>query len=61
VNRPLSERMNQGWELVTYSTTAPYGQEQQHCFLLRRQGQHRVLTVRKKMMGQGHVVSEMEV
>ncbi|MEN5145743.1 hypothetical protein [Brevundimonas diminuta] len=61
MNRPLSERLNQGWELVSYSTTAPYGEQQQHCFLIRRQGQHRVLTVRKKVLGEGTVVSEMEV
>ena len=32
-----------------------------HNFLLGRQGQHKVLTVRKKMMGEGVVASELEV
>ena len=37
------------------------GEVWQHNFLISRQGQHKVLTVRKKMLGEGIVASELEV
>ena len=37
------------------------GQTYQHNVLLRRQRQHKILTVRKKMIGEGSVVAELEV
>lgn len=60
-DRALSGLLSQGWELEHYSATAPYGETVHHCFLLRRHGQRKVLSVRKKMMGKGVVVSEMDV
>jgi hypothetical protein len=60
-DKPLSDAVRQGWEIVEYSATDMNGETYQHNVLLRRQGQHKILTVRKKMIGEGVVVSEMEV
>lgn len=59
--RPLSDLVKQGWEVVDYSVTDSSGETWHHNFLLRRQGQHKILTVRKKMIGEGLVSSEVEV
>jgi uncharacterized protein YxjI len=60
-DKPLSDLVRQGWEVVGYTVTDSGGDVWKHNFLLNRQGQHKVLTVRKKMMGDGLVASEMEV
>ena len=60
-DKPLSDLVKQGWELADYSVGTDSSGTQTHCFVVRRQGQHRVLTVRKKMLGDGVVASEMEV
>lgn len=59
--RPLSDLVKQGWEVVDFSVATDSAGSHNHCFLIRRQGQHKVLSVRKKMLGDGVVVSEMEV
>lgn len=59
--RPLSDAVKQGWEVVDFSVATDSTGSQTHCFLVRRQGQHKVLSVRKKMLGDGIVASEMEV
>ncbi|WGM47347.1 hypothetical protein KOAAANKH_02223 [Brevundimonas sp. NIBR10] len=59
---PISTLVSQGWEIVGYSTTDASGTTYQHSVLLRRQGQHKVLVLRKKILGDGVVVdSEMDV
>jgi hypothetical protein len=60
-NKPLSELVRQGWSVVAYSATDMSGETYQHNVLLTRQGQHKFLTLRKKMMGEGIVASELEV
>ena len=60
-DKPVSDAVRQGWEVVDYSVTDSSGETWHHNFLMRRQGQHKVLTVRKKMLGEGVVASEMEV
>ncbi len=60
-DKPLSSLIAQGWEIVGYSVTDSSGETWHHNFVLRRQGQHKVLTVRKKMLGDGVVATEMEV
>ncbi len=60
-DRPLSDAVSAGWEIVSYSATDYSGETYQHNILLRRQGQHRILTIRKKMLGEGVVVTELEV
>jgi hypothetical protein len=59
--KPLSELVRQGWSVVAYSATDMSGETYQHNVLLTRQGQHRILTLRKKMMGEGIVATELEV
>lgn len=59
--KPLSDLVRQGWEIVDYSVGTDSSGTQSHCFVVRRQGQHKVLSVRKKMLGDGVVASEMEV
>ncbi|HYC68749.1 hypothetical protein [Brevundimonas sp.] len=60
-DKPLSDLVKQGWEIVDYSVGTDSSGTQTHCFVVRRQAQHKVLTVRKKMLGEGVVSSEMEV
>jgi hypothetical protein len=60
-NKPLTELVRQGWSVVAYSATDMSGETYQHNVLLTRQGQHKILTLRKKMMGEGIVASELEV
>ena len=60
-DKPLSDAVRQGWEVVDYAVTDSSGETWRHNFLMRRQGQHKVLTVRKKMLGDGVVATEMEV
>jgi len=60
-DKPLSDAVRQGWSVAGYTVTDSGGDVWKHNFLLSRQGQHKVLTVRKKMMGDGIVASELEV
>jgi uncharacterized protein YxjI len=60
-DKPLSDAVRQGWSVAGYTVTDSGGDVWKHNFLLSRQGQHKVLTVRKKMMGEGIVASELEV
>ena len=60
-DKPISDAVRQGWEIVSYSATDMSGETYQHNVLLRRQGQHKILTLRKKMIGDGVVASELEV
>jgi hypothetical protein len=61
-DKPLSTLIAQGWELVNYAmghdATEGAGV---HCFVLRKQKQHRILKVRPKMFGKGYVVKEMDI
>jgi uncharacterized protein YxjI len=60
-DKPLSDLVRQGWSVAGYTVTDSGGDVWKHNFLLSRQGQLKVLTVRKKMMGDGVVASELEV
>ena len=57
-DRPLSNLVKQGWNVVGYSTTDASGTAYQHSLLLHRNGQHKILVLRKKMLGDGIVVEE---
>ena len=59
--RPLSALVSQGWEVLQYSATTGESAMQEHFFLLRKGRDHRVLRVRKKMMGRGLVGEEIDV
>jgi len=58
---PLSDLVRSGCSTVAYSATDMTGETHRHNMLLNRQVQHRIPTVRKKMLGDGVVAMEMEV
>lgn len=59
---PISSLVSQGWEIAGYTATDPSGAVYQHSVLLRRQGQHKIVVLRKKLLGDGIVVdTEMDV
>ncbi|RZJ26092.1 MAG: hypothetical protein EON85_12625 [Brevundimonas sp.] len=60
-DKPLSDLVRQGWEVVSHSSTDMNGETYQHNVLLRRQGSHKILTLRKKIIGDGVVATELEV
>jgi hypothetical protein len=59
--RPLSALLSQGWELQEYRTSQEEGTLLLHIFLLKRQRDHKLLLVRKKVMGTGLVAEELDV
>ncbi len=61
VDRPLSILLAQGWELQEYRTTQEEGTMLLHVFLLRRQREHKLLILRKKVMGPGLMAEELDV
>ena len=60
-DKPLSDLVKQGWQIVSYAVHDAGGTQVHHNVLVTRQGQHKLLTIRKKMVGEGVVVSELEV
>ena len=60
-DRPLTDQIRQGWALVSHSSAVGDSAMMEHCFLLQRHGQYKVLRVRKKMMGGGVVGEEIDV
>ncbi len=59
--RPVSDAVAAGWAIVTYAVHDMGGAGTYHNLLLERQGQHKIVTIRRKMLGEGHVVEEIEV
>ncbi|WP_374274369.1 hypothetical protein [Brevundimonas sp.] len=57
----MSNLVVQGWQVIGYSVSDAGGETYQHNVLLAREGEHKVLTVRKKFMGEGVVSTEMDV
>lgn len=60
-DKPVSDHVRQGWQVVSYAVHDAGGTQVHHNVLMTRQGQHKLLTIRKKMVGDGIVVSELEV
>ena len=60
-DKPLSDAVKQGWRVEAYTSTESGGENWKHNFLISRNGQHKILTVRKKMLGSGVVAEELEV
>lgn len=58
--KPLSTLVAQGWEIVNYAI-APDSSGGAHCVLLRKQKNHKLLTVRPKTLGKGYAVKELDV
>jgi hypothetical protein len=62
--KPLSTLVSQGWEIVAYANAAGGEQGQMMTtenFLLRRMKAHKIVKIRKKMIGHGFVVTEMDI
>lgn len=60
-NKPLSDLVAQGWEILHYAASNDTSGAVVENFLLRRQKAHRILSIRPKMMGTGYVVKELDV
>ena len=61
-DRPLSKLVAQGWEIVSYASGhAPRSQMPVENVLLRRQKNHKILSVRRKTFGGGLVVTEFDL
>ncbi len=58
---PLSDLVAQGWELLDYTTSHDHSGMVVQNFLLRRLRQHRILSLRPKMIGKGFVATETDV
>lgn len=61
-DRPLSALVAQGWEIVAYSSghSASSGGPAENV-LLRRQKQHKILSLRRKAFGGGFIVKEYDL
>jgi hypothetical protein len=60
-DRPLSNLIAQGWELQEYRPVQEEGTMMMHVFLLKRQREHKLLILRKKVMGEGLVAQELDI
>jgi len=60
-DKPLSNLVAQGWEIVSHSGGHDQNNVPVQSFLLRRQKQHRMLQLRPRFMGKGYVVREFDV
>lgn len=60
-SKPLTTLVAQGWEVINYSSSHDTSGYVTQSILLRRQKQHRILSIRPKMMGKGYVVKEMDI
>jgi hypothetical protein len=61
-DKPLSTLVSQGWEIVSYASghDSSNGAITEN-FLLRRMKAHKLVKIRKKMIGQGFVVTELDI
>ena len=61
-DRPLSTLVAQGWEIVSYASgVAPTSHTPVENVLLRRQKNHKILSIRSKTFGGGYVVKEYDL
>jgi hypothetical protein len=58
---PLSALVAEGWEIVSCSSPLESLGQPVHSVLLRRDGQHKFLTIQRKLIGKGPSVTEMDV
>lgn len=61
-DRPLSTLVAQGWEIVGYASgLEPNSHTPVENVLLRRQKNHKILSIRRKTFGGGLVVKEYDL
>jgi len=59
--RPLSAYLRSGWDVAGFSSClSEYGLIE-HSFHLRRQNENKIVSIRRKMMGSGLEVRELDV
>jgi hypothetical protein len=59
---PLSNLLAQGWEVVNYSAALdPNTAMLLHCFLVRKGARAQVVTVRKRILGEGLLVEKTDI
>ncbi|MBF0678041.1 MAG: hypothetical protein IR164_03760 [Devosia sp.] len=58
---PLSKLVSEGWEIISSSSPLDTLGQPIHSVLLRRDGEHKFLTVRKKLIGKQPEVHEFDV
>jgi hypothetical protein len=59
--KPLSDLVAQGWEILHYTSSHDASGMVVENFLLRKQKMHRILSLRPKMLGKGYNVKEQDV
>lgn len=59
--RPLSDLVAQGWEVQHYHPLVGTSAMLEHVFHLSRQREHKVLVVRRKVMGDGMYGEEFDI
>jgi hypothetical protein len=59
--RPLTELARQGWEVARYDAVLGSSGLTEHAFHLTRHGEHKLLVIRRKYMGEGIVAEEIDV
>lgn len=59
--KPVSDLVAEGWEIHQYSASIGDSGMLEHCLLLRRNGEHKIVRVHNKMLGKGTVVEELDV
>lgn len=58
---PLSSLVAEGWEIVSASSSLDTLGVPFHSVLLRRDGEHKFLTVHKKLIGKAPAADELDV
>ena len=59
--KPLTQLVGQGWEIIGTSSFADNSGRVGYTVLLRRQRQHKLLTMKTRFIGKGLTVDERDV
>ena len=60
-DRPLSALVRQGWEVIHFASNWGNSGMTEQTLLMRRGAEHKLLTIRKKLMGSGLVAEQFEI
>lgn len=58
---PLSSLVTEGWEIVSSSSALDSLCQPVHSVLLRRNGEHKFLTMHRKLIGKAPAADELDV
>lgn len=59
--KPITDLVRQGWEISGYSVCDLGGSAYCHSVMLTRGELHKVVVIRKKIIGDGIVIEELDV